>query len=68
MAPLAGNLGRTQTGNAEDDLTFLWRETKIPLELQARMIEVGFTELSVFAKMANTEEDMEAIIDKEFGF
>ena len=25
---------------AEDDLTFLWRETKITLELQARMIEL----------------------------
>ena len=53
---------------AEADLTFLWRGTKIPIELQARMIKVGFTELNVLAKMANTEEDVEAIIDKEFGF
>ena len=35
---------------ADDELTFLWRESKIPAELQARMIQVGFTELTVFCK------------------
>ena len=53
---------------AEDELTSLWTKAKMPLELQARMIQVGFTELTVFANMASTEENMEAIVEKEFGF
>ena len=60
--PIAEDRALELVKTAEDDLTFLWRETKIPLELQARMVEVGFTEITVFAKIASTEEKLEAMI------
>ena len=53
---------------ADSDLVYLWEQGKgLPLEIQARFAVLGFTEMAVFSKLADTAAEVRLIAQNELG-
>ena len=50
-----------------DDLAFMWENLKIPQEVRARLSQLGFTDLEVWAMATETKAGMREIIKKDIG-
>ena len=53
---------------ASSDLLFLWDQCKVGLEMQARLIGMGFTDVDVFAKVEDTSAELRALLKTELKF
>ena len=67
VEPLTPDFIADTLKEADAELTLLFEKAKLPLEIQARFISLGFTETDTFSKMASSEEMMRAIVDDELG-
>ena len=53
---------------ADSGLVYLWEQGKgLPLEVQARFSILGFTEMAVFSKLADTAGEVRTIVQDELG-
>ena len=54
--------------SADPDLVYLWGQGKgLPLEIQARFATLGFTEMDVFSKLADSAAEVRVIAQTELG-
>ena len=66
--PLTSSQIHAAIAAADSDLVYLWEQGKgLPLEIQARFSILGFTEISVFSKLADTAGEVRTIVQEELG-
>ena len=56
MNPIAEETMKQLLASISDDLSFIWDDALVPLEIQARMAHMGFTQLDVWAKAEGSEK------------
>ena len=50
-----------------DDLSFIWDDALVPLEIQVRMAQMGFLQLDVWAKAESSEKDVRDVLKADSG-
>ena len=64
LTPLSLEDQETLLRDIGDDLGFMWESLKIPQEVRAKLSQLGFTELEVWAMATETKAGMREIIKK----
>ena len=65
ITPIPDEQAKALVASIGDQLSFLWDEYKVPLEIQARLIQLGVTEVNVFSKLESGEPGMRDFIREE---
>ena len=55
MNPIDADEQKRLLSSLSDDLSFMWDDALVPLEIQARMAQMGFLQLDVWAKAESSE-------------
>ena len=62
---LSEDFVKEQLATVEHELLFIWLQAKIPLDIQASMVALGFTSVGVFVNMEPTKDDLRALLLSE---
>ena len=65
VTPIPESVARALVASVGDELSFLWGEYSVPVEIQARLIQLGVTEVNVFSKLESDEPGMRDFIREE---
>ena len=67
MNPIDADEQKRLLSSLSDDLSFIWDDALVPLEIQARMAQMGFLQLDVWAKAETSEKDLRDFLKAESG-
>ena len=65
ITPMPADRAKELVASIGDELSFLWDEYRVPIESQARRIELGAAEANVFSKLESGEPGMRGFIKEE---
>ena len=63
MHPIAEEEMKKLLSSISDDLSFIWDDALVPLEIQATMAQMGFLELDVWAKAESPEKKTARLLE-----
>eukprot|EP00971_Amphidinium_carterae_P340708 6479159-Amphidinium_carterae.1 len=53
--------------DAESDLAFVWDDCKVPIQVQSRLCQAGFTSMKLFGNLADSKQDLRSALAADFG-
>ena len=67
LNPIADEEMKQLLSSISDDLSFIWDDALVPLEIQARMAQMGFLQLDVWAKSESSEKELRDFLKADSG-